>query len=357
MTVAYRNITKIFPDGTIALDHFDLSFEPGEFVVILGPSGCGKSTACRILAGLEPPTSGTIEVGGKDITQTPPRARGMSMVFQSYALYPHKTVFENIAYPLRVRGTPKAEISRAVAAMAAMLQIERLMDRRPRQLSGGEAQRVAVARALVWRPEICLMDEPLSNLDALLRLRTRIELKRIHAELQKTFVFVTHDQEEALSLGTRIAVLNHGALVQFGTPTEIYHQPATRFVAEFIGKPATNTIDGRIEGSEFHSGALTVPLAGRCPASLPDGGSVVLGIRPEALVIHLVPQPGSVPMTVQVVDVVPPDTTLSLVCGEVTLLARLHQAAADVRAGSTVHVAFPVAAITFFASDSGKRLE
>jgi ABC-type sugar transport system ATPase subunit len=205
MTVAFCNVTKTFPDGTTALDRFDLRFDPGEFVVLLGPSGCGKSTACRILAGLEVPTSGTVEVGGADITQMPPRARNMSMVFQSYALYPHKTVFENIAYPLRVRRTPKAEIDHAVKEMAAMLQIERLLARRPRQLSGGEAQRVAVARALVWRPQICLMDEPLSNLDALLRLKTRIELKRIHAELQKTFVFVTHDQEEALSLGTRIA--------------------------------------------------------------------------------------------------------------------------------------------------------
>src|SRR4051812_49258914 len=154
MTIAYRNITKTFPDGTTALDRFNLCFEPGEFVVLLGPSGCGKSTACRILAGLEMPTSGTVEIGGVDITHTPPRARDMSMVFQSYALYPHKTVFENIAYPLRVRKTAKSEIDRAVKAMAEMLHIDRLLARRPRQLSGGEAQRVAVARALVWRPQI-----------------------------------------------------------------------------------------------------------------------------------------------------------------------------------------------------------
>lgn len=361
MTIAYRNITKIFADGTTALDRFELCFDPGEFVVILGPSGCGKSTACRILAGLEAPTSGTVEVGGKDITSTPPRARGMSMVFQSYALYPHKTVFENIAYPLRVRRTPKAELTRAVASMAAMLQLERLLDRRPRQLSGGEAQRVAVARALVWQPQICLMDEPLSNLDALLRLKTRIELKRIHAELQKTFVFVTHDQEEALSLGTRIAVLNRGALVQFGTPHQIYHQPATRFVAEFIGKPATNTIDGRIEDGSFRAGELTVALPDERPAALAGGGPVVLGIRPEAIEVygevHAEPIAGAAPMTVQVVDVVPPDTILSLVCGGVTLLARLQQPPPGVRAGSVVHVRFPPAALTFFAAEDGKRLE
>jgi ABC-type sugar transport system ATPase subunit len=357
MTIAYRNITKTFPDGTTALDRFDLAFEPGEFVVLLGPSGCGKSTACRILAGLETPTSGTVEVGGVDITHTPPRARGMSMVFQSYALYPHKTVFENIAYPLRVRGTPKPEIDRAVKEMAAMLQIERLLARRPRQLSGGEAQRVAVARALVWRPQICLMDEPLSNLDALLRLKTRIELKRIHAELQKTFVFVTHDQEEALSLGTRIAVLNRGAIVQFGTPHEIYHQPATRFVAEFIGKPAANTIEGRIEGDAFRAGEFVVPLGGRRPAALAGDGPVVVGIRPEAVEVHGEPEPGTLAMTVQVVDVVPPDTILSLICGTVTLLARLHLPPPGVRAGSVVHVRFPDAALMWFAAEGGKRLD
>lgn len=356
MTVAYRNVTKTFPDGTTALDRFDLCFEPGEFVVLLGPSGCGKSTACRILAGLEMPTSGTVEIGGVDVTRMPPRARDMSMVFQSYALYPHKTVFENIAYPLRVRRMPRSQIDRAVKDMAAMLQIERLLARRPRQLSGGEAQRVAVARALVWRPQICLMDEPLSNLDALLRLKTRIELKRLHAELQKTFVFVTHDQEEALSLGTRIAVLNRGAIVQFGTPHEVYHQPATRFVAEFIGKPAANTIEGSIEGDGFRAGELVVPLASR-PAALGGGGPVVLGIRPEAVEVHGEPLPGTVAMTVQVVDAVPPDTILSLVCGAVTLLARLPLVPAGVRAGSVVHVRFPDAALMWFAAEGGKRLD
>jgi len=357
MTIAYRNVTKTFPDGTTALNRFDLSFEPGEFVVLLGPSGCGKSTACRILAGLEAPTSGTVEIGGVDITHTPPRARDMSMVFQSYALYPHKTVFENIAYPLRVRKTAKSEIDRAVKEMAEMLHIDRLLERRPRQLSGGEAQRVAVARALVWRPQICLMDEPLSNLDALLRLKTRIELKRIHAELQKTFVFVTHDQEEALSLGTRIAVLNRGAIVQFATPHEIYHQPATRFVAEFIGKPAANTIEGSIDGDVFRAGELAIPLAGHRPAALAAGGPVVLGIRPESVEVHAEPQPGTVAMTVQVVDVVPPDTILSLICGKATLLARLQVLPAGVRASSVVHVRFPDAAVVWFAHEGGKRLD
>ncbi len=356
MTVAYRNVTKTFPGGTTALDRFDLSFEHGEFLVLLGPSGCGKSTACRILAGLEPPTSGTIELDGVDITRTPPRERGMSMVFQSYALYPHKTVFENIAYPLRVRRTAKPEILRAVHEVAAMLQLEPLLDRRPRQLSGGEAQRVAVARALVWRPKLCLMDEPLSNLDALLRLKTRIELKRLHAELKQTFVFVTHDQEEALSLGTRIAVIYRGRIAQLGTPLEIYHQPATRFVAEFIGKPAANTLDGTLAGDQFLTGDLTIPLAGARPATLPTDGPVVLAIRPEALEIHAAPGPDTVAMTVQVVDVVPPDTILSLALGPTTLLARRAQQPTPERAGDLVHVRFPPSALLFFAADTGARL-
>ncbi len=356
MTVAFQSITKTFPDGTTALDRLDLRFAKGELVVILGPSGCGKSTACRILAGLETPTSGRIEVDGKDITHLPPRERGMSMVFQSYALYPHKTVFENIAYPLRVRGTDKAEVERAVRRMAEMLKLERLLERRPRQLSGGEAQRVAVARALVWQPRICLMDEPLSNLDALLRLHTRIELKRLHAELGQTFVFVTHDQEEALSLGTKIAVLQGGKLVQLATPTEIYHRPATRFVAEFLGKPAANTLEGELSDGAFHCDELALPLGGELPASLPSAGPVVLAIRPEAVELVEPGAPEAIAMSVQVVDVVPPDRILSLARGKATLLARATSAGPQVRAGDTVHVRLPAAALTFFSHETGQRL-
>jgi ABC-type sugar transport system ATPase subunit len=232
MSVEFKDIRKVFADGTVALDRFSLSFEEGEFIVLLGPSGSGKTTACRILAGLEEPSGGRIWVGGRDITDLPPRQRGMSMVFQNYALYAHRSVYDNIAYPLRIRRLAREQIDSRVRETAAMLDIAALLDRRPRQLSGGEAQRVAVARALVWRPEICLMDEPLSNLDALLRLQTRTELKRLHFELGTTFVFVTHDQEEAMTLGTRIAVLRGGGLIQFDTPREIYRRRcATAFSA------------------------------------------------------------------------------------------------------------------------------
>jgi ABC-type sugar transport system ATPase subunit len=219
----------------MALDRFDLAFESGEFVVLLGPSGSGKTTACRVLAGLETASGGSVEVNGRDVTPLPPRERGMSMVFQNYALYAHKSVYDNIAYPLKVRGTPRADIDRKVRAMAAMLRIGNLLDRRPRQLSGGQAQRVAVARALVWEPEICLMDEPLSNLDALLRLHTRTELKRLHAELGRTFVFVTHDQEEAMEVADRIVVMNHGRVEQVGGPRDLYEHPANAFVMGFVG--------------------------------------------------------------------------------------------------------------------------
>jgi sn-glycerol 3-phosphate transport system ATP-binding protein len=348
MSIAFRGVRKVFADGTVALDAFDLRFEAGEFVVLLGPSGSGKSTACRILAGLESPSSGTVELDGRDVTGLPPRERNMSMVFQSYALYPHKNVYENIAYPLRIRRLAGRDIDREVRGMAAMLQIGELLGKRPAQLSGGEAQRVAVARALVWRPDICLMDEPLSNLDALLRLKTRAELKRIHRELQKTFVFVTHDQEEAMSLGTRIAVLAGGRLVQFDAPREIYHRPATRFVAEFIGRPAMNTIEGVVAGGVFRAGDLAVAVDGA-------DGPVVLGVRPEDLRVSPAAEPDALAMTVDVVETVEPDVLLSLRRDALSLTARLVRRAGEHAPGDTVHVTLPRERHHFFEVGDGRR--
>jgi sn-glycerol 3-phosphate transport system ATP-binding protein len=348
VAIAFRDIRKVFADGTVALDAFDLSFDAGEFIVLLGPSGSGKSTACRILAGLERPSSGAVEIDGHDITGLPPRERNASMVFQSYALYPHKNVYENIAYPLRIRKRAGRDIDEAVRHMAGMLQIGELLGRRPRQLSGGEAQRVAVARALVWQPDICLMDEPLSNLDALLRLKTRAELKRIHRELQKTFVFVTHDQEEAMSLGTRIAVLARGRLIQFDAPAAIYHRPATRFVAEFIGRPAMNTIDGAVSGGVFRSGELAVPVD--C-----GDGPVVLGVRPEDIRVCAGPEPDSVAMTLDVVEAVEPDVLLSLQLGALTLSVRLVRRGAEFSPGDILHLVLPRESHHFFDADSGRR--
>ena len=350
MAVEFRAVRKVFPDGTVALEGLDLAFETGEFLVLLGPSGSGKTTACRLLAGLEAPSAGSLWVDGRDITGLPPRARGMSMVFQNYALYAHKTVYENIAYPLRIRKLARAEIDRTVRAIAAMLQIETQLGRRPAQLSGGQAQRVAVARALVWQPLICLMDEPLSNLDALLRLQTRTELKRLHGDLHRTFVFVTHDQEEAITLGTRIAVLNEGRLVQLDTPRRIYRAPATRFVAEFIGRPAMNTVDGVIEAGVFRAGGLALPVGGR-----PEG-PVVLGIRPEALVLRPEPTQESVTFTLDVIEPVEPDTLLFVKTGDVSMVARIMRDVGERVSGTPVHLELPPAERHFFDARSGQRL-
>ncbi|MGX5845976.1 ABC transporter ATP-binding protein [Mesorhizobium sp. PL10] len=350
MAIVFDGVTKAFPDGTVALQALDLAFEPGEFLVLLGPSGSGKTTACRLLAGLERPTAGRILVEGRDVTDLPPRLRGMGMVFQNYALYSHKSVYENIAYPLRIRKMPAAELDRCVRAMAELLEITRYLDRRPSQLSGGQAQRVAVARALVWQPSLCLMDEPLSNLDALLRLHMRTELKRLHRELKKTFVFVTHDQEEAMTLATRVAVLREGALIQYDDPREIYRRPANRFIAEFIGRPAMNTFDGDVRDGVFHASGFTCPLPGR-----PDG-PIVLGIRPEQIQLVDASAGDAIRFAVDVVEPVEPDV---LIFAKSEANALIVRTANDDRAygpGQPLHLRFPPAALHTFDAVSGARL-
>lgn len=351
MAVSFKEVTKRFADGTVALDRLDLDFEIGEFVVLLGPSGSGKTTACRLLAGLEQPSSGRIEIDGKDVTNMPPRFRGIGMVFQNYALYSHKTVFENIAYPLRIRKVPAVDIQRSVKDVAELLRIGDYMHRKPAQLSGGQAQRVAVARALVWEPSICLMDEPLSNLDALLRLHMRTELNRLHRKLEKTFVFVTHDQEEAMTLATRIAVLKDGRLAQFDEPRAIYRQPANRFVAEFMGRPAMNTIDGMVQGGTFRAGAVT------CAVDRPDG-PLTLGIRPEQIEIVEKTAPGAMTLTVDVKEAIEPDTLLIFQNsggGAVTLRTQANCDA--IEAGQPLAITFPKHALHYFDAATGQRVE
>jgi ABC-type sugar transport system ATPase subunit len=349
MGVAFRGVSKVFADGTVALDALDLEFETSEFVVLLGPSGSGKTTACRILAGLEEPTSGSVEVDGRDFTHLAPRERAMSMVFQNYALYANKTVYDNIAYPLRVRKWPRSQIDDRVRSVADMLQIGPYLARRPRQLSGGQAQRVAVARALVWEPEICLMDEPLSNLDAVLRLQTRTELKRIHQDLRKTFVFVTHDQEEAMTLGTRIAVLNQGRLVQFGHPHEIYHEPRTRFVAEFIGRPAMNTIEGAVADGAFRAEGFALSANGM------RQGPLVLGIRPEKIRLCREVTARSVPFELEVVEPVEPETLLFVRHDPVTLVVRTLEDVKNLTPGMQVHLELPEEHRHYFDAETGER--
>ncbi|HSE97877.1 MAG TPA: ABC transporter ATP-binding protein, partial [Blastocatellia bacterium] len=246
MDVKFVNVTKRF-GSSLAVDSLDLEIDDGEFVVLLGPSGCGKTTTLRMLAGLEDASSGDILIGSERVNRVPARHRDIAMVFQNYALYPHMTVAQNIAYPLRVRHATGQEIKTKVRRAADMLEIGPLLERRPRELSGGERQRVALARAIVREPRVYLMDEPLSNLDARLRVQMRGELKRLQRELGTTTVYVTHDQAEAMTLAHRVAVMRGGRLQQFDTPVSIYDRPVNRFVAEFVGSPSMNFIEGRID--------------------------------------------------------------------------------------------------------------
>jgi sn-glycerol 3-phosphate transport system ATP-binding protein len=280
--VDFRGVTKRFSGETTAVDALDLEVADGELMVLVGPSGCGKSTALRMVAGLERPTGGSILIGGRDVAGLSPGARDVAMVFQSYALYPHMTVRKNLAFPLRRRRMERAEIAQRVAAVAEMLELDELLHRKPAQLSGGQRQRVAMGRALIREPLAFLLDEPLSNLDAKLRSELRAELKRLHARLETTMIYVTHDQVEAMTLGDRIAVMNRGRLLQVGTPAEVYDRPCNVFVARFVGSPAMNLLPGTAIGQDA---AVTVgirPELLRPAAELTDG----LGLDVVAEVIE-----------------------------------------------------------------------
>jgi multiple sugar transport system ATP-binding protein len=274
-SVAFESVRKIF-GKTTALKDVDLLVRDGEFMVLLGPSGCGKTTLLRCLAGLERIDGGTVRIGDRDVSDLPPRDRHIAMVFQSYAVFPHMKVYDNIAFGLRMRKKPKAEIERRVKEGAALLQLEPYLDRYPAQLSGGQRQRVAVARAIVTDAPVLLMDEPLSNLDALLRLHARAELKRLHGEVKRTTVYVTHDQIEALSMGDRIAVMREGQIVQLDTPSALYDRPADVFVGSFIGSPPMNFLKARARNGTAVGEAFEVPG----PPGM-DGKELLLGIRPE----------------------------------------------------------------------------
>lgn len=281
MGIEFRNVTKHF-GGTSVVEDLSLEIHDGEFVVLLGPSGCGKTTTLRMLAGLETVTTGDIFIDGERVNDVPTQHRDVAMVFQSYALYPHMTIAENIGYPLRVRKVEKSARAARVAQVAAMLEIEALLERKPRQLSGGERQRVALARAIVREPRAYLMDEPLSNLDARLRVQMRGELKRLQHQLGTSTIYVTHDQAEAMTLAARVAVMRGGRLQQFDTPMNIYNRPANRFVAEFVGSPGMNFIEGVVEaGGLFVSGSLRLPLSAEQLGQLPRQAALTMGIRPE----------------------------------------------------------------------------
>ncbi len=290
--VSLENISKVYPDGTVAVRDFSLEIADGELVVFVGPSGCGKTTALRMVAGLEEITEGEIKIGDVVVNKLPPRERDVAMVFQNYALYPHKTIYENLAFPLKLRGMGKHEVEERVTRIARLLELEEQLKRRPRQLSGGQRQRVAMGRAIVREPQAFLMDEPLSNLDAKLRAAMRAEISLLHKELGTTTIYVTHDQVEAMTLGERVAVLRKGELQQIAAPQELYDRPVNLFVAGFIGSPAMNFVEGKLDRTD---GALAVAvgdtqlaigdseLAGHAGLEQYLGRTVILGMRPEHL--------------------------------------------------------------------------
>ena len=355
----FVGVRKTYPNGVQAIHGIDMAVADGEFVVIVGPSGCGKSTLLRMVAGLETVTEGEIRIGQSRVNELEPADRNIAMVFQNYALYPHMSVFDNMAYGLRNRRTPRDEIARRVDSAAETLQLEGLLDRRPGQLSGGQRQRVAMGRAIVREPEAFLFDEPLSNLDAKLRVQMRLEIKRLQRALGTTSLYVTHDQVEAMTLADRLIVMNAGVAEQIGTPLDIYNAPATLFVAGFIGSPAMNFLSGTVaedggvanlDGSE-----RTLPVA---PPASAGRGRVAVGIRPE----HLEPVPrerAALEVVVELVEALGAD---SLVHGQ---LADGGQGAAvtvrvdgarQVAAGEVLPLAIAPKHVHFFDPDDGKRL-
>jgi multiple sugar transport system ATP-binding protein len=305
--IVLDKVTKVFSGGVVAVDDVSLTIASGEFLVLVGPSGCGKSTLLRMIAGLEEVTAGTISIGGGEVTELPPRSRDIAMVFQSYALYPHMTVRQNLGYGLKVRKTPKHEITERVTRAAGLLGLDELLDRKPAALSGGQRQRVAMGRAIVREPQAFLMDEPLSNLDAKLRVSMRAQLGALHGRLETTTIYVTHDQIEAMTLGQRVAVMRDGRIQQVDTPQVLYARPTNLYVAAFIGSPAMNLVEAKVDGDRIHFGGYAIPLPAGNGA---PHGRVIVGIRPEAFEDGAFADP-SLPrmdVTVEVVEELGADT-------------------------------------------------
>ena len=278
-SISLQNIAKVYPGGTRAVSDINLDIADGEFVVLVGPSGCGKSTLLRMVAGLETISDGSARIEGREVNNVEPADRDIAMVFQNYALYPHMSVYNNLAYGLKNRKTPKNEIEKRIRAAAKMLEIEQYLERKPRALSGGQRQRVAMGRAIVREPKAFLFDEPLSNLDAKLRVSMRGEIKHLQKRLGTTSIYVTHDQLEAMTLADRLVVLNGGRIEQIGTPLDVYHNPASTFVANFIGSPAMNLVEGQLTGGQLTIGDNSMQFSIAPPAD----GPVTVGIRPEDL--------------------------------------------------------------------------
>jgi len=352
--VSLRNLTKEF-DDTVAVADLTLDVEDGEFVVLVGPSGSGKTTALRLVAGLEIPTRGSILIGDREVTDVPPRDRDIAMVFQNYALYPHMTAYENMAFGLLVRGLSKQEIRGRVEDAAEILGIRDLLHRRPGQLSGGQRQRAALGRSIVRQPQVFLFDEPLSNLDASLRVEMRAELSQLHRRLDATIIYVTHDQIEAMTMGQRIAIMDEGCLQQYAEPLEVYRRPANIFVAGFIGSPSINFLEGTLEKAgdawEFRGNgfALKVPCTEK-----PSADAVTLGVRPEDL--KLTDGEGTLTALVRVVEPIGSEIYVHVdTAAEARIVVR---APADARAEVDERVTLEIAAskVHLFRNDTGERI-
>ncbi len=361
-----EDVSKTFGDGTVAVDRVSFTVEDREFMVLVGPSGCGKSTTLRLIAGLDEVTAGRIVIDGRKVNDVPPRDRDIAMVFQNYALYPHMSVRENLAFGLKMRRTPRDEVDRLVAEAAAVLGLGGLLEKRPAALSGGQRQRVALGRALVRQPKIFLFDEPLSNLDARLRVQMRAELIRLYREIEATIVYVTHDQVEAMTMGSRIAVLDSGRIQQIAGPQELYADPANAFVAGFIGSPAMNFVSGRLladpGGIVFTAadGAWNLPVTGteKTVPREPEGLSVRLGIRPEHLELQTADEPdpngAAIRAEVEVIEPLGYDTFVTCRAGENLLVVRTS--GMDPTAGMSVYLVPDPAGIRIFEAQTGDRL-
>jgi multiple sugar transport system ATP-binding protein len=350
-SVSYEHVTKRFPGGTLAVNDFNLEIKDTEFMVLVGPSGCGKSTALRMLAGLEEVTEGDIKIGDQVVNEMPPRDRDIAMVFQSYALYPHMTVFDNLAFGLRMRGTPRQDIERRVNSAASILELGPLLKRKPRQLSGGQRQRVALGRAIVREPQAFLLDEPLSNLDAKLRIQTRIELQKQHRALQATFIYVTHDQVEAMTMGDRIAVMKDGILQQVAPPRQIYDNPVNMYVAGFIGSPSMNFIPVTVQGTTAKATGFELELP-----TAPGIEKGVLGIRPEALTEHPREGHAGLDLKVEVCEVLGADQFLYGIVGGDAITARVDPNM-KVSPGDRVRLGVDMRRLHLFDGPTGKAIQ
>jgi multiple sugar transport system ATP-binding protein len=362
--IVLEHVHKRYPNGYVAAKDLSLNIHDGELLVLVGPSGSGKSTVLRMIAGLEAVTAGRVHIGGRDVTDLEPRDRDVAMVFQSYALYPHMSVRDNLAFSLTLRKAPRAEIDRRVASVAGALGLSSLLDRRPAQLSGGQRQRVALGRAMVREPVAFLLDEPLSNLDARLRLETRAELARLHRRLGATMVYVTHDQTEAMTLGTRVAVMHEGALQQVAPPMTLYRQPANVFVAGFIGSPAMNFVPGRARRADGASSWIVegggLSLSIDADADL-DNRALSVGVRPQELSIVSGGESeesiaGQWNGAVTLVELLGNEQLVHVAVGDVPDLVVVSPASRSFSVGDRVSVCVPRGAVHLFDASTGERL-